>query len=336
MKLWVILINIRFINILNISMKKVIWIIIILSACVLWIGFAEEIYTYDCVITTMSDGKYSFIPLGTYSHILPDEAMTKAFEHLRFSCCKNGIFTGEQCADYDDENSIFPESVYLFDQLLDVYLRRLDAKQEDVNWWDLVYWLEPDPVWKEWREFISQIANNSDGTPPTMINEKYRTFWKWSVFFEKYYNNDVQIQNRSNWWLSTIETKAQDYSNWTLMDRYNNACNVIMMMYINIFNPWDANKWTQFKNMSSKQSKLVSIYTSCEDLVHDRIQSERNYTEAIMQQKWSVFLDDTLNAYLNTYFLENKLSNLHDKIFNRWSMFKEVVKSVSKLVKNCS
>jgi len=317
-------------------MEKIISTTIILFVCILWVSFSDDIHTYDCTIATMTDGEYNFVPLGKYSHILPDDAMTKAFENLRFSCCKKGILANEQCINYDEKNSIFPESVYLFDQLLDIYLRRLDAKQEDVNGWDLIYGLEPDPLWKERREFISQIGNDSEGTPPTMINEKYKEFWKWNIFIEKYSDDSVQIQRYNNKWLSNVESKASTYDDRNLADRYNNACNVVMMMYINIFDPWDTTKWTQFKDMSAKQSKLVSIYNSCENLVHDRVASERSYTEAIMQQKWSVFLDDTLNAYLNTYFLENKLSNLHDKIFNRWSMFKEIVKWVDKLVKNCS
>lgn len=315
------------------SMKRIIFTIIISFVCVLWISFSDNVATNDCTIATMTNEKYNFLPSGKYSHIMPDEAMSKAFENLRYSCCQTGIFniTGTECTDYDAENSIFPESLYLFDQLLDVYLRRLDAKQEDVNGWDLVYWLEPDSLWKEWREFISQIANDSEGTPPTMINEKYRTIWKWSIFFEDYPDAD----NRT-FWLQNVESKSSNYEDWTLADRYNNACNIVMMLYFNIFNPLEENHWSEYNNATAKQSKLVSIYNSCKNMINDRVDSERSYTEAIMQQKWSVFLDDTLNAYLNSYFLENKLSSLHDKVFNRWSIFKEVVKSVSKLVKNCS
>lgn len=316
-------------------MKKLVWIIISF-ACILWIGFSDSINFYDCTIATMADWAYNFIPLNQYDHILPNDAITKVFEHLRFACCKAGILTNAQCEWYD-ESAVFPESMYLFDHLLDIYLRRLDAKQEDANWWDLTYWLEPDPLWKEWREFISQIANDSDGTPPTMINEKYRNFWKWSIFFEKYWNDSSLSRKNNNKWLSTMHSKSSNYADWNLADRYYNACNIVMMMYIDIIDPlWVERNWMQYTNASDIQAALISIYDSCENLVHDRIDSERSYTEAIMQQKWSVFLDDTLNAYLNTYFLENNLSSLHDKIFNRWSMFKEVVKSVNKLTKNCS
>lgn len=315
-------------------MKKVILTIIISFLCVLWISFADDVKKYDCNIATIDDdGNYRFLP-NQYSHILPDDAMSKVYENLRFSCCKMWSLTDKQCKNYDS-NAIFPDSRYLFDHLLDVYMRRLDAKQEDDNWWNLLYGLAPDPVWLEWREFMSEIANNSEGTPPTIINEKYRKFWKWSIFFEKY--SGIDIQTETNRWLNNIESKAQTYGDRSLADRYNNACNIIMMMYLKIINPVNNSSWIElYGNTSTIQSKLLSIYNSCTELVNDRLNAERSYTEAIMQQKWNVFLDDTLNAYLNTYFIENKMSDLRDKIFNRCAMFKEVVKSVSKLVKNCS
>jgi hypothetical protein len=58
-----------------------------------------------------------------------------------------------------------------------------------------------------------------------------------------------------------------------------------MMLYFNIFNPLEENHWSEYNNATAKQSKLVSIYDSCKNMVKDRVDSERSYTEAIMQQK---------------------------------------------------
>ena len=314
-------------------MKKLICTIIISFICILWFSFSDDANTYDCLKATLNENwEYLNIPLNQYTGILPNEAMTKVFENLRFACCSTWILTGNDCENYD-KDAIFPNSMYLFDHLLDIYLRRLDAKQADSNWWDLIYGLAPDPVWKEWREFMSEIANDSDGTAPTIINEKYRNFWKWSIFLESY--TYAENQTNYNLWLENVKKKTINYPERSLFDRYNNACNVVLMMYMYIVKPID-NSWLWYKETSAKQAKLLDIYNSCTELVSSRVNAERLYTEAIMQQKWSVFLDDTLDAYLNTYFLENKLSNLHDKIFNRETMFQEIVKSVSKLVRHCS
>lgn len=309
-------------------MKKLIGLIIsfvsIFSIC-----FSADTSIDDCVVISIKDGSYINLNTEKYANILPAEAMTKIFDNLRAACCDKKI-NGVNCESLNSE--IFPDSVYLFDHILDVYLRRLDAKQEDANWWDLIYGLQPDNLWQEWRTFISEIGNDSEWTPPTSINETYKRYWKWSVFTEKYSDRDVQINNSQ--WMNNIEKSAQNYQDWNLVDRYYNACNLIMMMYLNMAKPFTNRPSTL--NTNQKQAKLKNIYTSCESLIRDRIFSERSYAEAIMQQKWTVFLDDTLNTYLNVYFLENKLSGLKDKMFNRWEMFKEVVKWVDKLVKNCS
>jgi len=313
-------------------MKKLIWTIAILWIWIYWFNCfsADTKITekYDCPIVSMVDWEYNFLPYETYDNILPEEAMTKVFDNLRAACCKQEI-PSVSC-DGISSDAIFPDSIILFDHLLDVYLRRLDAKQSDNNWWDLLYWLEPDPKWKERREFISSIWNNSDGTPPISIDEFYKKMWSWSIYFEKYSDESVQKNNNSR--LDNIRNKSKNYSDRSLVDRYYNACNIVMMMYIDTAYP--VIKW--WNGELSQNSTLKWFYESCEALVQDRIKSEKSYAEAIMQQQWNVFLDNTVNAYLNAYFLENKLSSLHDKIFNRWSIFKEIVKWVDKLVKNCS
>lgn len=102
------------------------------------------------------------------------------------------------------------------------------------------------------------------------------------MYFEKYSNADIQINTAP--WLENIENKAQNYVDWTLADRYNNACNIVMMMYIKIIDP--VTSWNgQYTDTSAIQAKLLSIYNSCMALVNDRINAERVYTEAIMQQK---------------------------------------------------
>jgi hypothetical protein len=35
------------------------------------------------------NGHFKFIQLDKYSHILPNEAMEKAYENLRSACCKS-------------------------------------------------------------------------------------------------------------------------------------------------------------------------------------------------------------------------------------------------------
>jgi hypothetical protein len=61
---------------------------------------------------------------------MPKEAMEKVFENLNKYCCEKKINTS--CIATND-SGLYPESMYIFDHVLDVYLRRLDAKQDNDN-----------------------------------------------------------------------------------------------------------------------------------------------------------------------------------------------------------
>jgi hypothetical protein len=49
-----------------------------------------------------------------------------------------------------------PSSSSLLDHILDVSLRRLDAKEENENGEDLIYGLDPDPMGRERRIYITE------------------------------------------------------------------------------------------------------------------------------------------------------------------------------------
>jgi hypothetical protein len=56
--------------------------------------------------------------------------------NLKTYCCSSKTLKGTICEE-DKKNNVlpaeFPQSQYLFDHLIDVMFRRLDAKSEDVN-----------------------------------------------------------------------------------------------------------------------------------------------------------------------------------------------------------
>ena len=319
----------------NSYMKILLSVIVLwLSISLWWKSFAVDNFIDDCSLINMNDWKYVLVEnrKSEYEEILPEEAMIKAFDNLRTICCAdalNAYSIGEDSCNSVDVNAVGPESKILFDHLLDVYLRRLDAKQSDENWWDLLYWLEPDPVWKEWRDFIINIWKSTDGNPPVAVDTFYKDNWEWVVKMEKYSAQSVQLNNSSR--KQSVKSEAKNYNEWNLMDRYYNACNLVMMMYLDIANPP-----TYWKDQSRRQTLLKWFYEWCENLVANRIEDERDYAEAVMQQQWIVFLNNALNSYLNIYFLENKLAHLEDTIYQWWNKFTEIVKWIDKLVKNCS
>ena len=149
------------------NMKKILCFILSIFTLYLGTAFAINTGTNDCSVLNIQDWNYTSLPKWKYTSIMPEESFKKVFDNLRAACCKWEIHN------YCDGINIewnFPDSVFLFDHLLDVYLRRLDAKWQDDNWEDLMYWLQADEKWKERRDAISDIWNNSEGTPPLQIS----------------------------------------------------------------------------------------------------------------------------------------------------------------------
>ena len=247
---------------------------------------------------------------------MPKEAIEKAVDHLRAYCCdvkKGDIWLCE------NNNTVYPESVYLFDHILDVYLRRLDAKQKDDNWEDLLYGLEPDEMWAEWRNFIIERWNDVKWSLPLEIKDKFSSMRKLSARVTNFLgDNEANINN----WKNSFEENIKNYDNRTLWDKYNLACDVA--------------KYISERELLLSTSKLTtSEYNSCKKLTRARINNEVVYTQVLLMQKGNVLLWDNLKSYLNTYFVSNKLSALQEKVFNMATSFAEVNNAVLQLVSEC-
>ena len=269
----------------------------------------------DCkILTTDENWAYVLLKNWWYQSILPDESIKKVFDNLKSYCCGSKIYTN--CSGFVVDQNV-PDSPYLFDHMLDVYLRRLDAKQWDDNGGDLIYWLQPDPKWHEWRKYISDIANNIDGYVPGDIASKYKETWKSEIYVSKFWNGG---NNES--WASQIEKAMDNYNNWALWDRYDWACDVVM--YLSLL----------YTNHEQQEQK--TWYDACRNLVTNRINAEKSYTEAVMQWKWTLLLERSMSTYLDTYFFENKLAWLQDIVFQIKTIFTEINKWIKQLIHECN
>lgn len=102
--------------------------------------------------------------------IFPADAIRKAVSNLKKYCCSNNnLIDATYCADVDFSEKKFPESPYLYDHLLDVGFRRLDAFPDAKS----RYTLTPDALGQERRTFITQAGEDKEGTTSKVIMEKY-------------------------------------------------------------------------------------------------------------------------------------------------------------------
>lgn len=299
-------------------MKKIFILIISFLTCISLCYAAES--SWDCALFSTKDAVlkslYENDDLENFAEIMPKEAMEKVFENLNKYCCEKKINTS--CIATND-SGLYPESIYIFDHILDVYLRRLDAKQDNDNWKDLLYGLEPDPLWKDWREFIIERGNDVEWSLPLEIQKKYGSMWKGTQHILRFSQYTYKTIND---WKANIKSAVNSYDSRTLYDKYNLAC--------------DLTKYVSENVIQSINLITTKEYDNCKDLIKNRIDNENKYMKAILMQKANTLLTSSIKAYINTYFVGNKLSELQKIINDMNSSFFEVNKSTEKLTNECS
>lgn len=294
----------------------------IMKKLIIWMIVLMFIWSYtianDCDIVG-SDINWNFESLENwkYENILPQDAMKQAMLNLKWFCCEQNILQANTCeSDWSlNPNWIYPSSAYLYDHILDVSMRRLDAKQENENGEDLIYGLVPDSAWLDWRNFITDRANDKNWSIPLEISDKFKQTREAQWNSLKAWSSNTDMPRDTN----TFE----NYDQWRLVEKYLGVCETSMYLYLNF--PWDKNK-----------TKLNSAYLNCEKITNIRIKKEIDYTKAILMQKWNKFLYNNIKSYLDIYFWQNKLVALQQLIFNIKNTFNEINKAITNTEPVCS
>ena len=294
-------------------MKKFIILIVWLLA---FTSITNATNTWDCLLPLPESALIWWDKTNTGNAILanlakamPKETIEKAFEHLKAYCCDSNILTN--CSQ-NNNNEIYPQSTYLFDHILDVYLRRLDAKE------GLLYGLEPDEIRKEWRDFIMARGDDVKWTVPLEIKDKFSSMWR-QVANVTNFMGDTELN--MNLWKNSFEENIKNYDNWTLWDKYNLAC--------------DVSKYVSENKLFFDKVKTTE-YNACKKLTNARINNETVYTQSLLMQKANVLLWSSMKSYLGTYFISNKLTALQEKVSNMASSFAEVNNAVWQLIPECN
>jgi hypothetical protein len=236
---------------------------------------------------------------------MPAAAISIALTHLKQACCKSQ-YTDKQlyCDNFLDKEN-YPDSIYLYDQLLDIGLRRLDGNR------DLAYNLEPeelDSKGKDRRTFITAAAEEKNGTGSQAILDRRNTDRT---------RNKIYIDDRNGF---RFKDAIDNYQKQTLADRYYNMCNTIEYIY------------TQLNQGNSVNT--ISL-TKCQDLVNRRISDENMYTKIIIIKKSNELLHKTLEAYTQKYFVQEKMMVLMTLVNKVKSLYSTMIQQAA-VSKTCS
>ena len=319
---------------------KIIFLIaIVILPC--FLNKTSALALHDCDTITWDIklfGDYSLNgELLKFSNVYPKEALEMAIKNLTSYCCRDILKQWKagpdaRCKDAD-KLSIpwhdWPDSPYLFDHLIDVGLRRLDALN---NYPDV----QADPTWiarrvgsgddigsgDDNRKWIKTEAESTDVTSPLKIVNGYKFYRTLSGawMFKKIH---LKIENMSTGEIWTLATFLGEYNNQatlsvSLADKYNNLCRIARNIY-------EKKPWQEVVIWWDKLSKGRSYYTDCQGMVANRINQENIYVKGILINKAADMLQKNFEA-IHKQFVQDKLTALQETISRIRDMIQTVVR----------
>lgn len=278
-------------------------------------------WKWDCDLVAFSwKDFWDRINQRKYENIYPKEWLKRAILNLKAYCCKNNLVWKNYCESNWLMLDSYPESKFLYDHLIDIWLRRLDAKENLMYKW-IDSNIELDKAWKERRKFITDKAESKDWTTATDLLPKIKeqrilSQLSWS-----------KLPKRENWnYKENYENErkvfATNYDNIPLINRYSNACEISAYLYFQIW--W--NLWIE----------TIDWYNKCKNLTDNIIRRNIIQIKAIILKKSNKLLYDSIDSFISNYFSQNRLVKLKETILWIVQAFNSVNKKIVELVEKCS
>ncbi len=279
-----------------------------------WI-FWETYAKNDCELLTDGLRSISEIYADNISQMYPKEDVQIAIDHLIYFCCENWYAKkSKHCPPQDGdwkllESKLYAQSPYLYDQILDIWLRRLDG---DMNAQYEEAWL--DKVGRERRERIRTASQLTNWLIPKTVIEKYKYLRKpWADDDDGFSSNNITI----------ISEKWEKY--W-LKNRYFAMCYISDYIESVINSDIDIDD----KIKTQKQTK------KCFWLVDEIIQQEFAYMKWVMIQQWARLVSHNMKTYTDEYFTRWRLQPVLEKFANMQAMFLMINQKVNEWTNQCT
>jgi hypothetical protein len=270
--------------------------------------FATESDPYDCtnyasyttpeayattVYQTLTE--WGYVP-----QVFTKQDLATALGFLQHYCCEefNQKDASKQsvCSNLPQGGKYYPQSPYIFDHLVSVGMRKLDAKEDDCKALHIDCILQNGNAQAlEWRRKINEIMESTEWYPPSAIQE----------YFYKY-----------RWTTENISDPKVIHSlYYTMCDE---AQRIRTAIGINA-NDVDA---------ELTYGKWLAGY--CYEMAQQRYEKEVHFVRTMMVQKGIQYHQQNLSSYLKTYFIDNRLSDLLDKFIAIDGCFSMVLKYISR------
>ena len=286
----------------------------------------------------------NFLSVDQQNAIIDNDSLNTAMLNLQKFCCEHEQWWLNQNSEVCVEDKVFfnnnaLESPYLFDHLFDVMMRRLVW----LTWERHIYEhtnMTVDEKWYERRTRITEKAESTWGTTPQIIINQYVTTRKqspsdlWFNISSKIYaafeKSNEDLLNLVNWKWNSQESKdvakaIKQYDQWTLYDRYSNACAMTEYFYALL------DLWVN-SNDRIMTKRRVSNW-ACHDKVQSQINAENAYVKLVIQQASNLFLSNYIKWYMD--YLRGRSDNVRQTQTKIKNNFLDIVNAVPQLIREC-
>lgn len=230
--------------------------------------------------------------------IFENKDMSVALSHMKQYCCSQKLLAEDSCSWVERAHPYYPESPYIFDHLMYVWMKKMDGIQQDCD----VLWMscetreyDVDPV--ERRQFITEVAQNTKWFAPWYLLAKFKEA-RWD------------------------ETSYWDSEKPTMFKAFDRMCQDAVSIRYAVNVPQNV-----IKDWNQSGSSLAAL---CRQVTAERYTQEATYVRTLQIEKWTKFLVDNLKAYLNEYFINKRMADLVGKYAELDGCFSMVSRYVDK------
>jgi hypothetical protein len=251
--------------------------------------FAVQQFAWDCsiMLNGINDGM-SILQWHTTDGVMDKETMKLALTNLGKYCCWYNMLPSDSqwCKDVKDL-PIWADSQYLFDHLIDIGFRRLDAIDDPA----LRYGLPADPKGEEWTKKVIDLGDPDKKISPQDITKAYTS--------SRPIGNSVTVDFLKNC------QPSNDFSSLSLPEKYYATCYMASCQ---------ADKIPISTSETSDASIASVTYPLCENIVKDRINTETDYMRQLQVRVGIRNLTNTIQQYTQNYFISTRREDLYAQV----------------------
>lgn len=252
-----------------------------------WVWFAAARYDCSLVIDGVQKAASNY-QNQTANTLYDKQTITLALQHLSDYCCKKWYIQWETACTGIENRKWWAESPYIFDHLIDLWFRRLDAAENAT----LRYNLPADTVWAEWQAKIKTFNNPESLTKPNDIVTTYNSTKFWQE------TNTKSIIERN------CVLSNETYNSLSLYDRYKVACDISVCIA----------KIQPILGENSATTSVRRLETNpCDTLLASRKNTETAIVKQLLTRVWIRTITSIVEQYTNNYFVWTRWQNLYEQ-----------------------